>query len=189
MTVKVGIVMPSGNVIQGHTVTKLTELVYTTKLDLQFFNPRGALVEQNRMRGVDHALKAGCTHVMFIDSDMTFPPDGIERLLVHGTPIVGCDYPLRDGTGRSTAGGWDMHHTNGPLVPVNRIGCGFLLIDSEVFSKVERPWFKVLWNKDQIVSEDVYFIRQAKKKGYTTYVDTYLSREIGHLGIAEFTLP
>lgn len=189
MTVNVGIVMPSGNVIQGHTVTKLTELVYTTELDIQFFNPRGALVEQNRMRGVDRALKAGCTHVMFIDSDMTFPPDGIERLLAHDTPIVGCDYALRDGTARSTAGGFNTKLMKNGLVPVDRIGCGFLLVQAEVFSKVERPWFKVLWNKDKIMSEDVYFIRQAKKKGYTTYVDPVLSRDIGHLGIIEFKLP
>ena len=47
------------------------------------------------------------------------------------------------------------------------MGCA--LIKTEVFKRMEIPWFNHLPN---VVSEDVYFYQKAKELGYQTYLDT-----------------
>jgi len=49
----------------------------------------GANIASNRINGVMEAKKSGAHWVMFIDSDMTFAPDDIVRLIDRNVDIVG----------------------------------------------------------------------------------------------------
>ena len=43
---------------------------------------QGTLIQNQRADLCLDAMREGCTHVLFVDSDMTFPQDMIERVLV-----------------------------------------------------------------------------------------------------------
>jgi hypothetical protein len=63
-------------------------------------------VHRNRNVLLDRALKGDSTHLMFVDTDIVFPPDGIMRLLAQQKPIIGGAYNLKrdfdDGARRRT---------------------------------------------------------------------------------------
>lgn len=125
-------------------------------------------------------MKAGITHILFIDSDMTFPPVTLSRLLSLRSPIVGIDACTRRPPYRRTArkreDGWDL-------------GCGVLLIQMDVFEKVSFPWFDSHYRPDgSREGEDFAFCRKAKAAGYQPFLDEDLSARVGHLGTMEFTL-
>lgn len=55
----------------------------------------GCYVHRNRNNLLDRALKSDSTHLMFIDTDIAFPPDGIPRLVSAQKPIIGGAYNLK----------------------------------------------------------------------------------------------
>jgi len=151
----------------------------------------GANLSSNRINGVMNAKDSGAHWVMFIDSDMTFPPDGISRLIDHNVDIVGGLYvkvkPPHFPTlyqKNEEEGGyntfWD--YELGELAECDATGAGFLLIKTEVFENMGTPYFAFppLEKSDRPLGEDMYFCAKAKELGYKILVDTSLV--IGHLG-------
>ena len=55
----------------------------------------GGYVARNRNELINTAQKNGDTHIMFIDNDQTFPPNGIIRLLDHDKDIAAAPYNAR----------------------------------------------------------------------------------------------
>ena len=51
-------------------------------------NERGSLIAYQRENLADQALEAGATHLLWLDSDMKFPPNLIHRLFKHGLPSL-----------------------------------------------------------------------------------------------------
>ncbi len=152
-------------------------------------------VDNARIHIVMEAIKHSADRILFIDSDMRYPPDVLHRLLAHDKPIVGCNYAKRDGSGVSVAIGLDdkpISPNNEGLIKVSGLGLGMALIKTSIFKYLDKPWF---WTRrvtgqesnpdvmKQTVSEDLYFCMQAKKKGYDIYCDTDMSLEVGHSGI------
>jgi hypothetical protein len=184
----VAVVMPSQNFIHSRTVVDLTHLFAFHKYGaLKFYNPNSPLVHQGRFMGVYEAMQdKDNTHVLFIDSDMTFPVDGLGYLLRANKPIVGCSYQKRDGVG--VVG--PMVGIDDGLVEADHIGLGFALIERVVFEQVAMPWFQnyLLPSGATEESEDKFFCHRAADQGYKTYVDSTLSYRIGHLGVREHRL-
>lgn len=54
-----------------------------------------ALITRARNNLVNQFLRTGCSHLLFIDSDMEFRPEVVARLLDAGKDIVGAVYPLK----------------------------------------------------------------------------------------------
>lgn len=52
-------------------------------------------VHRNRNVLLERALAGDATHLMFIDTDIAFPPDGIEQLLAARKPVIGGAYNLK----------------------------------------------------------------------------------------------
>ena len=50
----------------------------------------------NRSRCVERAFKLQATHILWLDTDMRFPPDTLFRLLGRKKPIVGANYRARN---------------------------------------------------------------------------------------------
>lgn len=141
------------------------------------------------------------THLLFLDSDQTFPPDTLTRLLKRDRDIVGSTYRARhyphshfffpiDILGENpTAGallGVDPGKRTG-LVPVAAVPCGTMLIKRKVLDGLDYPWF---WISEGFApglnqSNDVNFCFKARSKGFRVYCDLDLSRDVGHFGNIE----
>lgn len=138
----------------------------------------------------------GATHLLWIDSDHTFPYDTAHRLLAHGRPWVGINATTRVPPVRPTAlkkEGMPLQtteHSTG-LERVWRMGFGITLIEARVFKAMEKPWFNLEWvNLDPTaahVGEDIYFCEKAKHAGFQPMVDHDLTKETAHIGSVAFT--
>jgi hypothetical protein len=131
--------------------------------------------------------RQGASHVLWLDSDMSFPPEAAIRLARHDQPVVGCNYVTRDGTGRFTArrDGQPVAPTaeNTGLEAVDGLGFGVLLMRLDVVLGMPRPRFRHGLNAiDGDIGEDLMMCRALGAAGYTVYLDHDLSQEIGHIG-------
>lgn len=145
----------------------------------------GIYVQNLREGTAGAVLASGATHLCFIDADMMFPKDAIEKLLKHDKEIIGANYRQRvmqdkwtafkDGVSVSSYG------KNG-IEEVDSLGMGLTLIKTSVFSKLPKPWFPMEWKDGTNVGEDIGFCRLAKKNGYKIYVDHNLSQDVHHIG-------
>jgi hypothetical protein len=83
-------------------------------------------------------LKTNCTHLAFIDADMEFPPDAIQRLLSHSRDVLAGAY-----TKKKHEVEWchsppiDTPDASG-LLEVNCAGTGFMVIRRSVFEHIAR---------------------------------------------------
>jgi len=155
----------------------------------------GSITSIARNNICEAAEQQGCTHIMFLDTDMTFPPDTIEKLLAHDKDIVGGLYFERyhpykpavfwkhpDGSGDYAL---PHHIPYGELMECDALATGCMLIKMDVFKKLSKPWFEYrvaeYGSKKEIkfYSEDIVFCERVKELGYKIFVDT--SIECGHL--------
>lgn len=161
----------------------------------------GTYIHDSRNELVRRALEDGATHMLWLDDDMTFPPNAAFRLLKHDVPIVGCNYSTRTHplfpvaikhtglSGDSDPTRLDMVPSEDGLAEVEGIGFGCVLTKREVFEKIEFPWFENYYDEEHIaVGEDVDFCSKAIKAGFRIMVDTELSEEIGHVGTFPYKL-
>lgn len=151
----------------------------------------GADVARNRNQIVEYAIEKGFTHILFIDSDMKFNPDTLERLLENDEDICGVMYhqralPLRYNLmpmeQDEERGKYEIVDFKVPadLFEVKWVGTGIMLIKTEVFKKLQKPYFAFLY-EDEYVGEDVYFCRKARDAGYKIFVDaTVQNRHVGN---------
>lgn len=164
---------------------------------LPIFQP-GTILADIRKTLVDNALKEDCTHVLFVDSDMRFPKDTIQRLLDADVPVIAANCARRRMPTSPTATQWDKAQEKATRIytfpettgyqEVDTIGCGVMMVKTEVFREVPRPWFQMPWHEKLqcFVGEDIYFCRSCQSRGIPIYIDHDLSKEIGHLGEWEF---
>lgn len=145
----------------------------------------------NRARLVRQALEAKCTHMLFVDHDMFFPPikrmngkyeSVITRLLDQDKDIIGAEYKFRSLPVRSTASPLtDLSPKDQPF-RCNVVGTGLLLIKMNVFEKLEDPWFNFGRNEksEMVYGEDAWFCQKAIKAGFEVWADPTL--EVKHIG-------
>lgn len=173
---KLGIGMPTSGLCETRTAFCLATAMQYTGVPMQMFLGIGCYIHHNRDVIVRQALEAGCSHLLFVDSDMMFNHDAIKKLMEHGLDIVGARYNKRVNPPEPTVKQDIKELAEVPFVPT-----GFLLIDMEVFKKIGKPYFSF---EDGAESEDVYFCDKAIKNGFKVYCDPTI--EIGHLGTAVF---
>jgi hypothetical protein len=158
---------------------------------------QGTLIANQRAELSLDAMGEGCTHILFIDSDMRFPQDMIGRLLKHDLDIVATNCARRRMPTGPTAqlykeNGerelvWTMPESTG-LQEVGSVGMGVMLIKANVFASLAEPWFETPWRHDKrgYIGEDVYFCQKATAAGFKIWIDHDVSKEIGHIGTFEF---
>jgi glycosyltransferase involved in cell wall biosynthesis len=158
---------------------------------ISIVNSKASIVTQARNLAVQAALEARAEWLMFLDSDMVFPPNTVSRLLAHGHAIVGATYPRKswplayigtrlDGTPLSLA--------DAGLVEAARLPAGCLLIRATVFDQLQRPYFRCAYDEATglVLGEDFWFSDLVRSCGFTLWCDMTLSRQIGHLGLHRF---
>ena len=155
-------------------------------IPISLHNPRSTLIFHARNLAVRATLDAGATHLLFLDSDMAFPPDTLTRLASHAVPIVGADY-VRRVPPHTLCGHPADAPPRGTLRPMLSLPFGCILIKREVLEDMSPPWFQYregITDADTL-SEDTGFCNVACRMGHTIHCDTRL--EVGHVGSKVFT--
>lgn len=181
------IATPTRDAVNATFAYNLVQLIKKTP-DAQFIVSKGTLLCNQRTDLVKTVISMHATHILFIDSDMTFPPDTAERLLAHKLPIVGANCMQR-GAGVTTAqrnGKFVRSKGKKGLSEVDKLGFGVTLIDMMVFLKMPVPWFATPYDGMKFVGEDIFFCHKAKENGFKIYIDHDLSLEIGHEGLTAY---
>jgi hypothetical protein len=138
----------------------------------------------------EYGVKYGFTHIMMIDSDMTFNFDMPYRLLLHEKPIVypvfymrspidGQFYPAifkKDGEKLYRYKAIDLY--NGLFEDEFLVGAGCMLFETSFLKKLKYPYFKfqIDYNGNersyQCLGEDLYFTSQILNAGEKICIDT-----------------
>ena len=181
---KICIGIPTAESIKTQTVLDLFELTKRNNID-KVIVKQSALVHTNRETIVLDALKTDCTHLLFLDSDMSFGSLILEKLIAHDKDIVGLIYYFKTTEGRPVVymderKPLDKNNIPRKLFKCHAIGTGCLLIKLSVFEKIERPWFFF----EESCGEDIYFCEKAHKSGFDIWCDGML--EIKHIGEYKF---
>lgn len=190
MKAQVLVGVPSGDSVPVSFFSTFPQAVKLGEGGWRLYSVRGMNVVSARNKIVYKALIDGFTHVFFMDSDMEFPQSALERLLHHDKDIVGGFYcrkkkgflPNAFKLGERFDGKLMTEYVD-DLREVEAIGTGCLLIKTEVFEKIKKPWFeyRVANAEDcHMATEDIVFCEKAKEAGYKIYCDGTVN--CGHIG-------
>jgi len=184
--------------IDVNTVCDLIQLM-RTNAEYSFAAVVGSYIQTLREGTANAVLHARASHIMFIDSDMMFPKNTVEKLLSRNKDIIGANYVQRVEQEKWTAmiKGEDINSIGKTgIQEVDSIGMGLTLIKTDVFKILPAPWFNMEWEKDggYYLGEDISFCRLAIKYGYKVWVDHDLTQEVHHvgkkeLGIENYVIP
>jgi hypothetical protein len=151
----------------------------------------GSVLPSLRQGIAFRAIQYGATHLLWIDSDHSFPEDTAHRLLAHERPWVGINATTRNRPIRATALKREgelletTQHSKG-LERAWRMGFGIVLIEARVFEAIEMPWFlnEYIGGEpgDDFRGEDIYFCEKAKAAGFHPMVDHDLTKDTTHVG-------
>lgn len=154
---------------------------------------QSSMLPQSRNVLAQSSIEIGATHTLWIDSDMTFPRDMLLRMAKHSEPIVGINAIQRKAPFNCSAqaNGEQVVTTSEStgLLKVSRTGFGVMWVATEVFQKLEKPWFHYEWLSDMEAfrGEDYFFCERAVAAGYPVHIDQDLSREVGHFGTFSYS--
>jgi hypothetical protein len=163
-----------------------------------------AAIDQGRNQMATDALLDGFEETLWIDADVGFHPDSVERLRSHPHPIVCGVYPQK---GKRALACHIMPGTpsmvfgrHGGLVEMLYAGAGFLLVRREVYLTIQHrlqlpvcnerfghptiPFFLPLTQRIEdgywYLAEDYAFCQRAHDCGYRIYADTTI--RLWHIG-------
>ena len=175
------ICMPARDTCHADTAICLAALARATprNVPLAFASFHGSSISQLRNLHVEHALSEGASAVMWVDSDMRFPPDTVTRLLGHNKPIVGATYRRR-GPPYQPLG--EFEGTEG-LVRAKLLPGGLVLVKRQVYERLSFPWYSEGYAADgEFSTEDTVFCRAAIAAGFPIFCDLDLTAEVSHIG-------
>ncbi len=138
-----------------------------------------AIISEARTAAVNLALTEGAEYLMFLDDDMIFPNDTLERLLMHDVDIVSVMAYKRTAPYEAVPMNWSaeksFHHWDetpeSGLKECVCTGCAGMLIKTKVFEKICPPHFLFYKTPMGTISEDSWFCLQARKHGFKVWVD------------------
>ena len=159
--------------------------------------PGFSQIDLARSQLASDALRHGYKETMWIDADVQFDPDDIERLRMHDLPVVAGIYPKkgRRALAVQVAEGTDsiMFGTGGGLIEIQYAATGFLLVQSSVYVRMEKnlklpvcnqkfgtplvPYFQPLVqptgpDDNLYLSEDYSFCERVRQCGFSVMADT-----------------
>jgi len=180
--IKIAIGLPTNRLVKAKTALSLLQLLAHSKYDYYFIvSTRGFNTSENRNYIAAQAVKNECTHLFFVDDDMIFPPDTLDRLLAHDKDIIGGVYNTKYEVQAPVIEYLDEKRPT-ELFKCGAIGTGCLLIKTDVFKKIPQIWFNYEWNPNGSVkmSHDWLFCHKARECGYEIWCDPTII--IGHIG-------
>lgn len=207
---KCTVLVPVGNYIEPETDNALRILAnrgYMVRI------LRGSSqVDLARSTLATEALMDGFEETLWIDSDMDFDPDDVDRIRAHNRPFVVGLYTQKGpkrfagmfpaGTGKVTFG------KGGGLIPMDYVGMGFTYVQGQVYRAIQErlpeaqrsvrggyqgkmvtPFFRPMLVPENggmcYLSEDYSFTARAKEAGFAPVADTTI--RLGHWGRKKYT--
>jgi len=194
MKVTIGIPtnMDSGRGMRNKMAKCLLDLVVKGGYEFEvILAHEGYTIAENRNYLAVQAIKNGSEYILMIDDDMTFEPDILDRLMENQKDIVGVAYHPRSETGEiikylDEVTSVAIENSDDPkykdTFECHATGTGIILIRTEVFNNMPRPWFMFEYHETGQckLGEDWFFCREAKKAGYKIYTDP--KPKVGHIG-------
>jgi hypothetical protein len=155
----------------------------------------GSVLPQLRTDIAKTAMLKNYDWLLWLDSDMHFPDNVVEKLRSHHAHIVAATYSTRSSPQRSVAFN-DLDNTEDRLASgtglhqVAAVGMGCMLVHRSVYEKIPEPWYSHLWNNETktFSGEDVYFCHLAGTYDIKVHVDLDLSKELAHYGTKAYLL-
>ena len=195
--VKLAICIPARDMM--HTATSfclfnLAQVLNKLGIDSKLFISPGTLIANQRHELVKSAKEWTATHVMFIDSDITFEPIHVLRLLDFDEPIVGAAYSKRVEplivTAWTEIDNWDswvdpIEQTQSHI-KIQAMGLGFCLIKMSVFDELTLPWFQLGFYNGHYTGEDIEFFRKCNDNNIDIWLDVATTCELGHIGVKNY---
>ena len=190
---KITIAIPSNRGINPKTFQCMLELIKRGGYDFHLIVPEeGYTIAENRNYTAIRASNNKSEYLLMIDDDMTFPPETLDKLISNGKDICGVAYHPRCGLDRMKAIN-ETHYINidknedpkyKDVFECHATGTGIILIKTDVFLKIKRPWFQFEYCEFGLckLGEDWYFCENAKKFNIKTYADPTIP--VGHIGEA-----
>ena len=179
---KIAIGITTAGLIKSQTAFSLLNML--KGFDYEAIFKEGPNQPLNREVIAETAIQKGCSHLLFVDSDMCFGSDALSILLSRGKDIIGVNYHLRQFplvTTVKTSFETTMKDYPDNVIKCDAVATGFLLIKTAVFEKLTKPWFHVEANKDgTLEGHDYRFCRKAREAGYDIWCD--LNIVMKHIG-------
>lgn len=160
---------------------------------LQLWNTKGSILSRSRHTLAEKALELECSHILFLDSDMTFPNWALHQLLSWDKAVVAANCVVKQLPSNPTARKQAVEAIGAPvfsgegkvgLERVWRVGTGVMLIKTSVFRDIPKPWFPITWNEElnDFTGEDWNFCAKLEEASIPIWVDHTLSPHVGHVG-------
>lgn len=195
---KLAVCIPCRDTLHSAHAMSLAEMVkFNTMndIDTHVFMDASTILLTQRERLATMALELGAEYMLWLDSDIVFPATTAVRLMAHNEPVVTANYVRRQfpckGVAYETIGDWENplpFDVQDGLVTVEGIGMGCVLMKTEIFEKIPKPWFEFGWSPESndFLGEDMMLWQKVNALGYEVKVDTSLSQELRHLGTYGF---
>jgi len=174
------------NQVRGYSVTQF-----------QVSNIKGSILPNARLRALKTAKKINATHLLFIDSDHTFPADMVHRLLAHEKDVVAANCVTKTIPAMTTARQEGLDSQGEPVFSdtavgiekVWRVGTGVMLLSRKAYMQIPHDAFGMQYKEetDSYQGEDWALCEALTKAGVPIYIDHAVSREVGHIGLLTYT--
>ena len=150
---------------------------------------KGTYLGELRNAMLNDAREVKADYLMFVDTDIIFPPDGLNRLLAKNKDIIGGMYNMKSLPLINTI---KMADKDGKIIPVTdfevpnkpfqcyAIPSGFMLIKLEAIKDMKNPFNFDYDEKGEFIGEDVGFCMRCQKAGLEIWCDPTIN--IGHIG-------
>lgn len=164
----------------------------------QVTNVRGSILPNLRLKGLKAAKQVNATHLLYLDSDHTFPPDTLNRLLKHGKDCVAANCVTKTIPAMTTARSYNEDPQGAPvfsdpesigLERVWRVGTGVMLLSRRAYLQIPHDSFSMIYKPetDTYQGEDWTLCEAMERRNIPIYIDHRLSHEIGHIGNFNYT--
>lgn len=168
---------------------------------LRPFDIGGSTLSNMRWKAVKLALRENFTHVLFIDSDQSFPKDLVHRWVAHNVDVVAANVATKRIPSQPTARYKPKEGDPGYGTPVYtddttkglervwRVGTGVMMVRTGVFRKIVEPLFEVKWREEvsDYQGEDWSMAECFERAGFDIWVDHDVSKLVGHWGKMNYT--
>lgn len=192
---KILIAVPCMDMVQARFAKSLATLAKVEDCTVSFI--MNSLIYDARNKFCQQAIEGEFDYIMWFDSDMVFPPETLQKLLLHDKDIVSGLYFRRsfpftpvafeklDLTDDNGCDFKDLADVPKELAEVAGVGFGCVLMKTDVLFDIagkEGPvWFSPIGN----IGEDCAFCIRARKYGYSIWLDPTL--KLGHVGTTVIT--
>jgi hypothetical protein len=190
----VSILVPTKDTVYSHFSYSLSNLVKVSTqmgIDTHLFFDSSTILINQREKLIENAMEIESDWCLWLDSDMMFPPTTLLRLLSHNQDIVACNYMKRSFPSKSVAftdtkdwDSWVPLDYFDELVTVEAIGMGCVLMKTNIFRNLQKPYFEYTYHSEtkDWIGEDFTLFKKLNNLGYQVKVDMNLSNEIYHIG-------